>query len=203
MSQKQKIKKKNLEIIISIISLIMSGISLFVSGYVGLANLNLSTENSKLTNFAPSIFSNYAYSNLEASNYMRNESFAFFRGYVKIDLMVLASQYSKIVVNLKLLNYSGNNDFWLDLEKQSAESYSNEIVYENFTERGYNRINAEFILSPMIAVKPNSINSDIKGFGFKLGEVTLEAKLINLVSNQTVLTQEFSEGVYVSVNVVG
>ncbi|HLE75339.1 MAG TPA: hypothetical protein VI864_04755 [Candidatus Bathyarchaeia archaeon] len=203
MAKRMGVTKENIPIIVSVASLILSIISVGFSVYVGNENLSLERENSRLTNFAPSIFSNYTYSILEASNYMRNESFAIFWGFVKIDLTVLASQYSKIVVSLKLLNYSGNTNFWLDLETQSGEFYSNKIVYENFVERGFNPIVAGFDLFPMIAVKSNSINADIKGFGFRLGEVTLEAKLIDLVTNQAVLTQEFNEGISISVKVIG
>lgn len=195
----KRITKENIPIVISAISLILSIISVSFSVYVGNENLNLAKENSRLTNFTPSIESSYSFSHLEASTYMRNESFAFFWGYVNIDLMVLASQYSKLVVNLKLLNYTENNHYWLNLEEQGSIGYSNEIVHESFIERGFNPINAKFILSPTIAVKPNSISSDSKGFGYQLGNVTLEAKLIDLVTHETVITEEFDEGIYIEV----
>jgi hypothetical protein len=134
---------------------------------------------------------------------MRNESFAIFWGSVKIDLTVFTAHTCHIKVNLKLLNYSDNNNYWLDLEKQGGELYNDKTVYEDFLEQGLHRVITEFILSPMIAVKPNSINSDIPNFGFKLGEVTLEAKLIDLVTNQAVLTQEFREGISINVKVAG
>ena len=194
----KRITKENIPIVISVISLILSIISVSFSAYVGNENLNLSKENYRLTNFIPTIESSFSYSHLQTSSYMRNESFAFFWGYVKIDLMVLASQYSKLVVTLKRLNYSESGAGWLDLEKQSSLGY-NDVVHESFIERGFNPIGADFIFSPSIAVKPNYYSSDTKGFGFQLGNVTLEAKLIDLVTKQTVITHEFNEGIYIEV----
>lgn len=193
------ITKKNIPLFISLASFILSIFSVGYSVYIGNENLSLEKENYRLTNFTPSIESSYSSSEIETSNYMRNESFAIFSGKVNINLMVLASQYSKLVVYLKFLNYSDCDYDWVDLEEQKAESYSNEIVYEKFIERGFNPISAEFILSPMIDVRANFINSETSGFAFKLGNVTLEAKLIDLVTNQTVLTQEFDEGIFIRV----
>ena len=194
----KRITKENIPIVISVISLILSIISVSFSAYVGNENLNLSKENYRLTNFIPTIESSFSYSHIQTPSYMRNENFAFFGGQIKIDLMVLASQYSKLVVTLKLLNYSENGAGQLDLEKQSSLGYD-EIVYESFVERGFNPIDAYFSFSPSIAVKPNYYSSDTKGFGFQLGNVTLEAKLIDLVTKQAVIAQEFNEGVYIEV----
>ena len=194
-----KLSKKNLPIIISLISLILSICSFSFGAFVQSENLRLAQENNEITNFTPYIDSSYSYSTLETSNYNRNESYAIFGGNVKIDLMVLSAHYCKIVVTLKSLNYSGKeDDNWLDLEKMTSISYD-EVVHESFVERGFNPVKTEFSLSPLIDVKANSVNSNVRGFGFKLGNVTLEAELIDLVTDKIVITQDFNEGIFINV----
>jgi hypothetical protein len=193
-------KKTNKELIIASISLIVSIVSLFFSGYLAVINLNLSIENSRLSNFNPSISSNYNYSTLRNSGYMRNESFAPVAGQVKIDLTVLTPHYGKLEVNLKSLNYSESDYYWLDLEKQGSVSYSGKKVYECFVQQGLNKIVAEFDLHEYIAVKPNVVSIDTKGFSFPLGELTLEGILTDLQANQTV-TREFTEGIRIDIKV--
>jgi hypothetical protein len=140
-------------------------------------------------------------SQLETSKYLRNESYAIFWGKVEIDLMVLASQYGKLVVTLKNLNYSESDNFSIDLGTSHGILYD-DIVYERFVERGFNPIYTDFVLSPLINVKANSLPLDLRGLGFQLGNVTLEAKLIDLVTHKVVCTQEFDQGIYILVKEV-
>ncbi len=120
-----------------------------------------------------------------------------------MDLTVLTPHYGKMTIELRTLNYSEPSfSTWLDLEKQQSVSYSDRTVYECFVEQGMNRVVADFVFSELIIVKPYSVSPDNRFFGFKLGALVLEAKFTDLQNNQTI-TQEFQEGLYLEVNVVG
>lgn len=190
--------------LIAIIALIISGIFGVSSVYFAMQNQNLQNSlynlQNSLYNFQPFIFSNYTTSTLNSLYCARNDTIADLYGLVTVDLKVITPYDGMLTINVKTLNFTERSWEFLDMNNLNFSEHSVSFLettpHQYFISRDViNRIEDKLLVRLTVVLKPNWISPDVTAIGFNLGDLTFEASLFAVRTNQT-MNKTFTENVY-------
>jgi hypothetical protein len=205
-------KKKRDWILVAnlLLALFTASLTFYNLGLVGESNkLNRETlqlQNS-LFNFSSAIipvekYNEYTLFNSSMSRETLDQSFPVgLYGYVQKDLKVVTPHYGYLSVDFKNFTFSENAHMaTLERRNDYEISYVGAQKYEDIVVQGSNQITVSLQLRISVYLNLNDLSSDIRGMQFPLGDLTLEATLLDLQTNQT-MTKEFNVSVVASIKI--
>jgi hypothetical protein len=189
-------------IIIASITLIALLISTSFNVYYAWRSDNLQNSINSLTYFQPFIFSINSTSTLNASYAVRNDTLAVLVGLVAVNLKVVTPYDGLLTINVKTLDFTRINELNSELDMNNlnfsahSPSYLGTTIHQYFISRNViNSVEDKLLVKLTVVLKPNWISSNNTGIGFDLGDLTFEANLFAVQTNQT-MTKTFFEDVY-------
>jgi len=163
---------------------------------------NLQNSLNSLTYFQPFIFSINATSTLNSLYCIRNDTMVSLDGLVAVDLKVVTPYDGMLTINVKTLNLTHTNELNSELDmnnlnfSEHSPSYLGTTIHQYFISRNViNSIEDKLLVWLTVVLKPNWISPNSTAIGFDLGNLTFEANLFAVQTNQT-MTQTFFEDVY-------
>jgi len=199
-----RIRKKNRRkwIISVVLSSLIAIIAIISTSYFAWQNQNVMNS---LYNFQPFIFSINSTSILNASYCVRNDTLAVLVGLVAVDLKVVTPYDGMLTINVKTLDVTHINELNSELDmnnlnnlnySEHSPSYLGTTIHQYFISRNViNSIEDKLLVRLTVILKPNWISPNNTGIGFDLGNLTFEANLFAVQTNQT-MTKTFFEDVY-------
>jgi hypothetical protein len=201
-------KKRNwTSILLAAIALV----SLVLTGYFSIVNVDLQRRNQDLQNsvynYEPFIFANTSTSNLNTVFYNPNGTDATFFGNVTIDLKVITPYDGMLTIKVKSFNFSYLNGLYnptlpyLDKDRLNSTFIYDESFqpHQYFVSRDVtNSIEDKIPLLVTVFLKLHLLSSDLQGMGFTLGDAIFEASLYEVRTHNTI-TQSFNEPIWVYV----
>lgn len=188
--------------LITVLALIVSIIATSYSVYFAIQNQSL--QNS-LYNFKPFIFSNYTSSTLKTVFYIPNDNEFYLDGLVSVDLKVITPYDGMLTINVTELNFThiGERNYVgseiLDMnylyDSEHSASYMGTTTHQYFISKDViNPIEDKLLVQLSVFLKPNWLPVNATAIGFDLGDLTFEANLFAVRTNQ-IISQNFTEDV--------
>ena len=136
---------------------------------------------------------------------MRNDTLAVLVGLVAVDLKVVTPYDGMLTINVKTLDVTHINELNSELDmnnlnnlnySEHSPSYLGTTIHQYFISRNViNSIEDKLLVRLTVILKPNWISPNNTRIGFDLGNLTFEANLFAVQTNQT-MTKTFFEDVY-------
>lgn len=187
----------------TVLALIVSIIATSYSVYFAIQNQNL--QNS-LYSFQPFIFSNYTSSTLKTLIYIPNDNSFDLFGNVAVDLKVITPYDGMLTINVTTFNFTHIGERYYQGSQLLDMNYLNFSEHSPFdmlaTPHQYfisrdviNPIEDKILVRLTVFLKPNWLPPNATAIGFDLGDLTFEANLFAVRTNQTI-TKTFTEDVF-------
>lgn len=160
----------------------------------------------ELYNFQPVIFSNYTSSTLKTVFYSPNDNQFYLSGLVSVDLKVITPYDGMLSINVTGLNFThiDERDYvglrildmnYLNFSEHSV-SFAVTTIHQYFVLKdAVNSIEDKLLVQLSVFLKPNWLPLDVTAMGFDLGDLTFEANLFAVRTNQT-MVKTFTEDVF-------
>jgi hypothetical protein len=199
-TQEKRRKWLSIESLTLIALLISTGFTV----YFAWRSDNLQNSLNSLTYFQPFIFSTNATSTLPSSYCARNDTVASLIGLVAVNLKVVTPYDGMLTINVKTLDVTNINELNSKLDMNNSgnlnysihsPSYLGTTIPQYFISRNViNSIEDKLLVRLTVILEANWISPSSNATGFELGNLTFEANLFAVQTNQT-MTQTFYEDV--------
>ena len=201
-SKRQKEGRKWLSMLLGLLTLIALIISTGFNLYYAWRSDSLQHSIDSLTYFQPFIYSINSTSYLNSWYCSRSDTIATLVGNVTIDLRIVTPYDGVLTINVKTLNLTRINVLNSELDMNNlnftehSPSYLGTTVHQYFISKNViNSIEDNLLVWLRVVLKPNWISPDTTSIGFDLGDLTFDANLFAVQTNQT-MTNTFFEDVF-------